>query len=222
MPILLPSHQAKLERSLSGLSNALRRVDCRVQASQARRVSTVRKLRRPISSNLTSRLKRLQLAKKLRDKRRKEDAAVTNRLANVRVRQRAQVHIQGMTTKVANEETLAQLKGPDQFGKYGKVQKLFLSKRTPAPGQPASSHPLFQPVNVYINYRTPQEAANCISAVDGTTVEGHRLKAVWGTTRYCPTYLKGLKCNNENCMQAHEPGEEIGEAGPASREEIYT
>lgn len=50
------------------------------------------------------RLKRLQAAKKLRDKRRKEEAASVKNLANVRVRQRAQVHIQGMTTKIANED----------------------------------------------------------------------------------------------------------------------
>ncbi|KAL8278257.1 hypothetical protein RQP46_009430 [Phenoliferia psychrophenolica] len=168
-------------------------------------------------------LKRLQAAKKLRDKRRKDEALTVKNLANVRVRQRAQVHIQGMTTKIANEDTLNHLKGPEQFGQYGKVVKLFMSKRSSTVTQPASTHPHFQPVNVYVNYRTPAEASSCISAMDGsTTSDGHKLKAIWGTTRYCPTYLKGAKCNNENCMQAHEPGEEIEGAGPTSREEIYT
>lgn len=198
------------------------------------------------------RLKRLQAAKKLRDKRRKDEALTVKNLANVRVRQRAQVHIQGMTTKIANEDvrpcedrrlgarrtvqgsqladaraappqTLNHLKGPEQFGQYGKVVKLFMSKRSSTVTQPLSTHPHFQPVNVYVNYRTPAEASSCISAMDGsTTSDGHKLKAIWGTTRYCPTYLKGAKCNNENCMQAHEPGEEIEGAGPTSREEIYT
>lgn len=50
-------------------------------------------------------LKRLQAAKKQRDKE-KKDAEVTAKrhAANVRVRQRAQVHIQGMSTRIANEE----------------------------------------------------------------------------------------------------------------------
>lgn len=52
----------------------------------------------------SGRLKRLQAAKKLRDKRRKDDALTVKNMANVRVRQRAQVHIQGMTTKIANED----------------------------------------------------------------------------------------------------------------------
>jgi CCR4-NOT transcription complex subunit 4 len=55
-------------------------------------------------SSLAGRLKRLQAAKKLRDKKRKEEAANVKNLASVRVRQRAQVHIQGMTTKIANED----------------------------------------------------------------------------------------------------------------------
>ena len=98
-----------------------------------------------------------------------------------------------------------------------------MSKRSSTVAQPASTHPHYQPVNVYVNYRTPAEASTCIAAMDGsTTSDGHKLKAIWGTTRYCPTYLKGGKCSNENCMQAHEPGEEIEGAGPISREEIYT
>ena len=111
----------------------------------------------------------------------------------------------------------------EQFGQYGKVIKLFMSKRSSTVTQPASTHPHYQPVNVYVNYRTAAEASNCIAAIDGsTTADGHKLKAIWGTTRYCPTYLKGGKCNNENCMQAHEPGEEIEGAGPTSREEMLT
>lgn len=49
-------------------------------------------------------MKRLQAAKKLRDKRRKETEAVMQNKANVRVRQRTLVHITGMTTKQANED----------------------------------------------------------------------------------------------------------------------
>lgn len=50
-------------------------------------------------------LKKLQAAKKQREKE-KKDAQVNARrhAANVRVRQRAQVHIQGMTTRIANED----------------------------------------------------------------------------------------------------------------------
>lgn len=53
-------------------------------------------------------LKRLQAAKKQREKEKKEAETNARRhAANVRVRQRAQVHIQGMTTKIANEDVSA-------------------------------------------------------------------------------------------------------------------
>ena len=58
----------------------------------------------PAQSRFERRLKRLQAAKKIRDKRRKDDALTVKNMANIRVRQRAQVHVQGMTTKIANED----------------------------------------------------------------------------------------------------------------------
>ncbi|GAA5903499.1 CCR4-NOT core ubiquitin-protein ligase subunit MOT2 [Sporobolomyces salmoneus] len=169
-------------------------------------------------------MKRLQAAKKLRDKRRKDEAQRIQLKADVRVRQRTQVHVQGMTTKIANEDTLQQLKSPDSFGQYGKILKLFMSKRSSNVTQPASTHPHYQPVNVYINYRTASEASNCIANVDGTiTEDGHKLKAIFGTTRYCPNYLKGIRCHNDSCTLAHEQGEEIEGPGPvAAKDEIFT
>jgi hypothetical protein len=57
------------------------------------------------SAYIQSRLKRLQAARKQRE-REKKDLEVNNRrnLSNVRVRHKTQVHIQGLTTKVANED----------------------------------------------------------------------------------------------------------------------
>lgn len=127
---------------------------------------------------------------------------------NIRVKQRAQVHVQGMTTKTASEETLSYLRSSEQFGKYGRIVKLFFSRRASTlPSATSSSH---VPVNLYITYSQPHEAQACISAVDGSvTADGHKLKAIWGTTRYCNAYLRGQRCTNDSCMLAHEQGDEI-------------
>ncbi|GJN91330.1 hypothetical protein Rhopal_004351-T1 [Rhodotorula paludigena] len=168
-------------------------------------------------------MKRLQAAKKLRDKRRKDAELAMQNKATVRVRMRSQVHITGMTTRQANEDTLAQLKDQEHFGRYGKITKLFMSKRSPSASQQGSFHPVYQPVNVYVNYRTPAEASHCIAATDGTlSVEGNKLRAVWGTTRYCPNYLKGIRCPDHNCTFAHEPGDEIEGPLPSTKDEIFT
>lgn len=57
-------------------------------------------------------MKRLQAAKKLRDKRRKDSELAMQNKANVRVRQRTQVQITGMTTRQANEDVRPPLPPP--------------------------------------------------------------------------------------------------------------
>ncbi|KAK4051424.1 transcriptional repressor general negative regulator of transcription subunit 4 [Microbotryomycetes sp. JL201] len=163
-------------------------------------------------------LKRVQAAQKLRDKRRKEEQLVFQAKANVKVRHRTQVLVQGMTTKLANEDTAAQLKGSDHFGKHGRVVRLVMAKRVGTVS--GHVHPLYQPVNIFVTYRTSHEAANCIANVDGSTTEdGHKLRAAWAVTGYCPTFLRGGKCHNESCLQAHEYGEEVDSNGVLSKDD---
>jgi hypothetical protein len=134
-----------------------------------------------------------------------------------------------MTYRTANEDTIPHLKSHDCFGQYGKILKLFLAKRTNMPDNMNAQvlqDPKNQPVNVYINYTTPKEASACILASDGALMEGQRLRAGWGTTKYCPAFLRGGKCNQDNCMMAHEHGDEVdpvgGAPGPVTREEMST
>jgi len=121
-------------------------------------------------------LKRLQQAKKQREKERKDQELVNRKhLANVRVKQKNQVHVQGLTTKVANEDTLAQLKTSELFSQYGRIQKMFMSRRT---GSTSLYTPdaRYQHVNLYINFSRNNEALACIHGVDGLTLpDGHRL-----------------------------------------------
>ncbi|GAA94926.1 uncharacterized protein L969DRAFT_89885 [Mixia osmundae IAM 14324] len=174
-------------------------------------------------------LKRLQAAKRQKEKEKKE-LEITNRrhLSNVRVKQKNQVHITGLTTKYANEDTLHALKGSDHYGQYGKIAKMFVARKalhqgpSPAVQVPTSlldSH--YQPVNVYINYEQQRDAAACMAAVDGsTTADGLKLRATWGTTKYCTSYLRGQKCAIDGCMQAHETGEEVDGPILLAKEEI--
>ncbi|MBW0520439.1 hypothetical protein O181_060154 [Austropuccinia psidii MF-1] len=168
-------------------------------------------------------LKRLQQAKKQREKERK-DLELVNRkhLANVRVKQKNQVHVQGLTTKIANQDTLAQLKTSELFAQYGRIQKMFMSRRT-GPTNLYTPDPRYQHVNLYINFTRNNEAMACIQGIDGTTLpDGHRLKASLGSTKYCASFLRGLKCMNENCTGAHELAEEVEGSGTAAREEMST
>ncbi|CAH7675026.1 hypothetical protein BY996DRAFT_4561987, partial [Phakopsora pachyrhizi] len=159
-------------------------------------------------------LKRFQQAKKQREKERKElESANRKHLANVRVKQKNQVHVQGLTTKIANEDTLVQLKSSELFSQYGRIQKMFMSRRT-GPTTLYTPDPRYQHVNLYINFTRNNEAMACIQGLDGTTLpDGHRLKASLGSTKYCSSFLRGIKCPNDNCTCAHELAEEVDTSG---------
>ncbi|KAF5092927.1 hypothetical protein D0Z03_002631 [Geotrichum reessii] len=49
--------------------------------------------------------------------------------------------------------------------------------------------------------------------------DGKYLRATYGTTKYCSSYLRGQQCQNSNCMFLHEPGEE---ADSYTRQDLST
>lgn len=113
------------------------------------------------------------------------------------------------------------MRDSDHYGKYGKIAKMFLSRRSTATG--GFTHPHQQPVNVYINFVRPQDAAACIAAVDNsTTDDGVELRASWGTTKYCTAFLRGQKCLSDSCQQAHELGEEVDSSSERARQDMAT
>lgn len=38
---------------------------------------------------------------------------------------------------------------------------------------------------------------------------GKVIKACFGTTKYCNAFLKGVACNNSDCLYLHEVGEQL-------------
>lgn len=96
------------------------------------------------------------------------------------------------------------LRSNEFFGQYGKITKMVLVKRTPSGGAPV--------VGLYITYNRREDAARCISAVDGTAPQGGGrddvMRASYGTTKYCMAFLRGASCNDHSCMNLHEWGDE--------------
>lgn len=107
------------------------------------------------------------------------------------------------------------LRSNDYFGQYGKISKLNLRDRTTLtstsvhtlnPDNPATAY------GIYIVYVRREDAARAISALDGIAAPqgppGTTLHASYGTTRYCESFLRGGKCDNNNCIFLHEWGGE--------------
>lgn len=104
------------------------------------------------------------------------------------------------------------MRSPEYFGQYGKVAKLALKER------PSSDDP-----GIYIAYVRREDAARAISALDGAAAPGEPpgalLRATYGTTRYCDSFLRGVKCDLPTCLGLHEWG---GENDTFTKEDLDT
>lgn len=163
--------------------------------------------------------------KKQRERERKELENLGRRqLANVRVVQRNVVYVTGIGPRFGKEEVcicghmlprheayrprvmqlIPTLRSNEYFGQYGKISKIVLVKRTP----PGGRAPV---LGLYITYHRREDAARCIAAVDGAPSPGGGgdvMRASYGTTKYCMTFLRGVSCTDHSCMNLHEWGDE--------------
>ncbi|KAF9265773.1 hypothetical protein L218DRAFT_923105 [Marasmius fiardii PR-910] len=149
--------------------------------------------------------KRLTQQKKQRERERKELETLGRRnLANVRVVQRNVVYVVGIGPRFAKEELIPTLRSHEYFGQYGKINKILLVKRNSSGGGVSV-------LGVYITYHRREDAARAIAAVDGSpSPSGGRevMRASYGTTKYCMSFLRSVACTDRNCMNLHEWGDE--------------
>ena len=117
------------------------------------------------------------------------------------MKQQNLVYVIGLVPQMKDEQALLQtLRGPEYFGQYGDIDKIVVSKAKP--GAPSSG------VGVYVTYARKEDAALCISTIDGSVNGDRVLRAQFGTTKYCSAYLRGETCTNKNCSFLHETGED--------------
>lgn len=149
--------------------------------------------------------KRLTQQKKQRERERKDlDSLGRRHLANVRVVQRNVVYIVNMNPRFAKEELISTLRSNDYFGQYGKISKIVIVKRT-------STNRKNPVIGLYVTYHRKEDAARCITAVDGAPSPGGGgdvMRASYGTTKYCMAFLRNQTCSEHGCMNLHEWGDE--------------
>uniref|UniRef100_A0A7N0ULA7 CCR4-NOT transcription complex subunit 4 n=1 Tax=Kalanchoe fedtschenkoi TaxID=63787 RepID=A0A7N0ULA7_KALFE len=120
-------------------------------------------------------------------------------LSSVRVVQRNLVYVVGLPLHLGDEDLLQH---KEYFGRYGKVLKVSMSRTTTGAIQQFPNNTC----SVYITYSKEEEAASCIQAVHGFTLEGRPLRACFGTTKYCHAWLRNMPCGNPDCLYLHEVG----------------
>ncbi|KAI8867571.1 hypothetical protein GQ42DRAFT_149439, partial [Ramicandelaber brevisporus] len=139
---------------------------------------------------------------KERDIRRDSPGAQAGRqhLSHLRVMQRNLVYVLGLPIHLCAEEILGSNEYFGQFGRVVKVATVVSRKSNSYNSAPMTS--------AYITYARNEDASVAIDAVDGCIMEsGSRpIRATYGTTKYCPSYLRYQECTSDGCMYLHEPG----------------
>ncbi|XP_074349155.1 uncharacterized protein LOC141688908 isoform X2 [Apium graveolens] len=141
----------------------------------------------------------LSVEKKVKSKSKGKTLDGRKNLSNVRVIQRNLVYVSGLPLNLADEDLLRR---EEYFPRYGKVQKVSLSRTAAGTIQqfPNST------CSVYITYSKEEEAVRCIQSVHGYILEGRPLRACFGTTKYCHAWLRNMQCSVPDCLYLHEIG----------------
>ncbi|OXG21530.1 CCR4-NOT transcription complex subunit 4 [Cryptococcus neoformans Tu401-1] len=142
-------------------------------------------------------------------------------LLGVRIVMKNMVYVVGMKLPAIGDEALSVLRSNDYFGQYGKISKLYLADLKSSTSVPSLGSDNSESTGIYIVYIRREDAARCISSLDGIPAPqgppGAVLKASYGTARYCETFLKGGKCDYSNCHGLHEWG---GESDTFTKEDM--
>jgi len=117
-------------------------------------------------------------------------------LHNFRVVQRNLVYVIGVPIAFANEDLLRK---PEYFGQYGKIGKVVIHRN------PSAAHTT---VSAYVTFVYKEDAKASIQSLDGFYLDNHPLRASFGTTKYCNNFIRGVPCNNPECVYLHDLGDD--------------
>ncbi len=93
---------------------------------------------------------------------------------------------------------------PEYFGQYGEITKLVVNHhRGVAPDDPRHGS-----ASAYITFRRSEDAWAAICSVDGFRLMGRTIRASFGTTKYCHSFLFNLACKTPDCLYLHELGDQ--------------
>ena len=116
-------------------------------------------------------------------------------LTKIRIIKKNLVHVHGFPKSLADKYILH---SNEYFGQYGKIIKLVLSCKI----NPDNNKKVY---SAYITYSNEREAAYAILCVDSLLIEGKIIRAFFGTTKYCKSFLNNSECQNLNkCLFLHQ------------------
>ncbi|KRX09643.1 hypothetical protein PPERSA_09313 [Pseudocohnilembus persalinus] len=96
----------------------------------------------------------------------------------------------GLSPKLAQEKILRKL---EYMGQYGQIKKIIVNPRR---GN--------EEIGVYVSYEYPVEASLAILSVDAYFDDDNHIRAFYGSTKYCNSFLRKLDCFKKDCPYLHD------------------
>ena len=122
-------------------------------------------------------------------------------LSDARIITKNLVYIIGLSASIANKEKLNKY---EYLGQYGTIIKIVVNKNK-AYNQNNPHGPSY---SAYVTFSKPCEASIAILSLDDKMIDNHLIRASFGTTKYCSYFLKGIECNNKDCLFLHKWADE--------------
>jgi CCR4-NOT transcription complex subunit 4 len=63
-------------------------------------------------------------------------------------------------------------------------------------------------VSAYVTFAHKDDARAAIQALDGFWFDSHLLRASFGTTKYCNSFIRNVSCTNPDCVYLHDLGDD--------------
>lgn len=129
-------------------------------------------------------------------------------LSKLRIIQKNLVHVQGFPDSLADKTLLSQR---EYFGQFGKINKIVVVSKEDEVSKKKSN-------SAYITFSSKEEAAYAVLAIDSIMLEGHIVRAFFGTSKYCIHFLNNVECyNKDKCMFLHSIANENDILGTGSK-----
>ena len=118
---------------------------------------------------------------------------------NTRVLQRNLMYVANLPASVAKEELLEDKR---YFGKFGKIVKLAITRKTGGTGSGSSAAATVS-YSAYVTFKRAADCAVALQLCHHTMLQGQVVKCMYGTTKYCPFWLRSVPCTMNRCGYLH-------------------
>lgn len=119
-------------------------------------------------------------------------------LKNMRITVKTILFVIGIPKELKNLSS-TELSSEKYFGQYGRIVKLTVNDK---PYNKSSNNGCVY--SIHINYQTERECSLAMLALHDKILNNNKIKASFGTTKYCKNFVEDKPCYNNECLYYHK------------------